>query len=214
MMTQKRRRTRFLEANEELFFNEIEAILPYDPITEYNALEVFPEGKSILARLIKDTKQEILRVNSDNLPIFDACLERIYSEEMEEDKIEIAISLAKFWYLDQYLNPLYEKLNRFERILKLNSLRQASKDSPDEVNEITIKNAKGVMLEEVLIGEKPNHAGFIRCRFHNEKTASCKISKNRFHCFGCGADGDVIDWIMRTEGKDFLTAVRELNRRT
>lgn len=213
MITQKRRRTKFLEGNEELFFNAIETVFPYEAVTEYNALEIFPEGKSILARLIKDTKQEMERVNGENLPLFDASLERIYGEQMEDYQKDLAVALSKFWHLDQYLDPLREKLQRYEKILKLHSLRQAVQNSPDEVNEITIRNAKGVMLEEVLVGEKPNHAGFIRCPFHHEKTASCKISKNRFHCFGCGADGDVIDWLMKTEGKNFLTAVRELNRR-
>ena len=37
------------------------------------------------------------------------------------------------------------------------------------------------------------------CPFHEEKTASLKITpdKNLFHCFGCGAGGSVIDWVRR-----------------
>ena len=31
-------------------------------------------------------------------------------------------------------------------------------------------------------------------QFHNDKTPSMKLDK-RFHCFGCGADGDVIDFV-------------------
>ena len=50
------------------------------------------------------------------------------------------------------------------------------------------------------------------CPFHNEKTPSFVVSpeKQIFHCFGCGASGDVIKFIMRIEDVDFKTAVREL----
>ena len=50
------------------------------------------------------------------------------------------------------------------------------------------------------------------CPFHNEKTPSFVVSpeKQIFHCFGCGASGDVIKFIMRIEDVDFKTALREL----
>ena len=50
------------------------------------------------------------------------------------------------------------------------------------------------------------------CPFHEEKTASLKITpdKNLFHCFGCGAGGSVIDWVMKTQGVSFKHAVELL----
>ena len=50
------------------------------------------------------------------------------------------------------------------------------------------------------------------CPFHEEKTASMKITpeKNLFHCFGCGAGGSVIDWVMKTQGVSFKHAVELL----
>lgn len=46
------------------------------------------------------------------------------------------------------------------------------------------------------------------CPFHDDKTPSLKISadKNVFHCFGCGASGTVIDWVMKTQGVSFRHA--------
>lgn len=35
--------------------------------------------------------------------------------------------------------------------------------------------------------------GFMCCPFHAEKTPSLKLYGDHFHCFGCGAHGDVID---------------------
>ncbi|MDO5724798.1 MAG: DNA primase [Tissierellia bacterium] len=50
------------------------------------------------------------------------------------------------------------------------------------------------------------------CPFHNEKTPSFSVSpnKNFFHCFGCGAGGDVITFIMRMEGLSFPEAAKKL----
>ena len=40
--------------------------------------------------------------------------------------------------------------------------------------------------------------GMACCPFHNDKTPSMKLDR-RYHCFGCGADGDVIDFVSRLE---------------
>lgn len=50
------------------------------------------------------------------------------------------------------------------------------------------------------------------CPFHNEKTPSFTVSeaKNFFHCFGCGAHGDAIGFVMRSEGLPFPEAVEKL----
>lgn len=50
------------------------------------------------------------------------------------------------------------------------------------------------------------------CPFHTEKTPSFTVSatKQTYHCFGCGAHGDALQWLMETEGKDFLGALRQL----
>lgn len=47
------------------------------------------------------------------------------------------------------------------------------------------------------------------CPFHREKTASFSVSeaKGFYHCFGCGAHGDAVDFIMAAEGLGFLDAV-------
>lgn len=53
----------------------------------------------------------------------------------------------------------------------------------------------------------PNRAGFIRCPFHQgDNTASLKIYKDSFHCFGCGADGDIFKFVMMMDGISFQDA--------
>lgn len=52
------------------------------------------------------------------------------------------------------------------------------------------------------------------CPFHDEKTPSFTVSpkKQFYHCFGCGAHGSVIGFLMQYEGLEFLDAVDELAR--
>lgn len=60
------------------------------------------------------------------------------------------------------------------------------------------------------VGE-PNRAGFIRCPFHADRTPSMKIYADGFHCFGCGAHGDVIDLVGRLFGLSAMDAAKKLN---
>lgn len=52
------------------------------------------------------------------------------------------------------------------------------------------------------------------CPFHQEKTPSFHVvpAKRIFYCFGCGAKGSAIDWVMRTENLEFREAVEKLAR--
>ena len=62
-------------------------------------------------------------------------------------------------------------------------------------------------------GFEPNRAGYIQCPFHHEKTASLKLypGDGGFHCFGCGAHGSVIDFVMRLLDLSFPQAVVRLS---
>lgn len=50
------------------------------------------------------------------------------------------------------------------------------------------------------------------CPFHHEKTPSFTVSKNKqfYHCFGCGAHGNAISFLMEYDKLEFLEAVEEL----
>lgn len=47
-----------------------------------------------------------------------------------------------------------------------------------------------------MYGIKVNRNGMAVCPFHNDKNPSMKVDK-RFHCFGCQADGDTVDFVAR-----------------
>ncbi len=48
------------------------------------------------------------------------------------------------------------------------------------------------------------------CPFHNEKSPSFYVYEDGYHCFGCGAHGDVITFVMQSQGLGFLEAVGQL----
>ena len=72
-----------------------------------------------------------------------------------------------------------------------------------------------------LVGEsvalKPAGRGQLKglCPFHAERTPSFHVHVERgfFYCFGCGAKGDVFDFVMRTQGLEFRDALRLLGER-
>ncbi|NDV91555.1 DNA primase [Alteromonas sp. 345S023] len=52
------------------------------------------------------------------------------------------------------------------------------------------------------------------CPFHNEKTPSFTVSQDKqfYHCFGCGAHGNAISFMMEFDRLEFVEAIEELAR--
>jgi DNA primase len=70
------------------------------------------------------------------------------------------------------------------------------------------------MLEEdgtIMVDKGNYYVG--RCPFHPDKTASFFVYKNnyKFVCFGCGAKGDILDYICKARDIPFSQAVKYLN---
>ncbi len=53
------------------------------------------------------------------------------------------------------------------------------------------------------------------CPFHDERTASFSVEpvEKVYHCFGCGASGDLFTFVQETEGLDFRGALELLAER-
>ena len=53
------------------------------------------------------------------------------------------------------------------------------------------------------------------CPFHNEKTPSFTVSREKqfYHCFGCGAHGTAIGFLMEYDNSSFVEAIEELAAR-
>ena len=64
-----------------------------------------------------------------------------------------------------------------------------------------------------LVHLKKSGANFVACcPFHNEKTPSFSVSQTKqfYHCFGCGAHGTALGFLMEYSGLPFVDAVKEL----
>lgn len=69
---------------------------------------------------------------------------------------------------------------------------------------VTVKQAAGYYGCKVYRGD------MICCPFHNDRHPSMKLNKEYFYCFGCGATGDVIDFVARIFGLSSYEAAKKL----
>src|SRR4051794_3125611 len=53
------------------------------------------------------------------------------------------------------------------------------------------------------------------CPFHNEKTPSFTVSQTKqfYHCFGCGAHGSAVGFLMEYSGLGYVEAIKDLASR-
>lgn len=68
-------------------------------------------------------------------------------------------------------------------------------------------------MRDVLAGYGlyPNRAGFVHCPFHQgDRDASLKVYDKDYHCFACGAHGDIFDFVMEYENMVFSEAFKLL----
>ncbi len=80
------------------------------------------------------------------------------------------------------------------------------------IEEIRMQNDIVDVISEYVHLKKKGTSYFGLCPFHNEKSASFSVSPDRqiYHCFGCGAGGNVISFIMQIENYDFVDAIKYL----
>lgn len=84
---------------------------------------------------------------------------------------------------------------------------------PDElIEEIRIKNDIVNVISGYVRLQKKGSNYFGLCPFHNEKSPSFSVSpgKQMYYCFGCGAGGNVITFLMEYENATFQEAVKIL----
>lgn len=82
--------------------------------------------------------------------------------------------------------------------------------------EIAASIKQSVSMRQVVehYGFTPDRAGYIRCPFHaGDNQGSLKVydGQGGFCCFGCGAKGSVIDFVMRFDDLQFQAACERIN---
>ena len=84
--------------------------------------------------------------------------------------------------------------------------------SDEILNEIKENNDIVEIISQYVHLKRSGRNYFGLCPFHNEKSPSFSVSPDKqiFHCFGCGAGGNVITFISKIEGIGFKEAVENL----
>ncbi len=87
--------------------------------------------------------------------------------------------------------------------------------SDDVINEVFSENDIVDFVSQYVRLKKSGNDYSGLCPFHKEKSPSFHVSRDKqlFHCFGCGASGNLVQFVMRTEGLDFLEALKLLAER-
>ena len=74
----------------------------------------------------------------------------------------------------------------------------------------TVKNSVTVKQAAEHYGYKVNRGDMICCPFHDDRHPSMKLNRDYFYCFGCGATGDVIDFVAQLFGLSGYEAAKKL----
>ncbi|MBR5452046.1 MAG: DNA primase [Clostridia bacterium] len=85
----------------------------------------------------------------------------------------------------------------------------------DFLNELKMRNDIESVISSYVNLKRRGSNLIGSCPFHNEKTPSFTIwpDKGSYYCFGCGAGGDVITFMMQIERLDYVEAVKVLAER-
>ena len=88
--------------------------------------------------------------------------------------------------------------------------------TPEIIEEIKFRNSIESVISSYVTLKRAGSNFNANCPFHSEKTPSFTVfpATQSFYCFGCGAGGDAISFVMRMENLDYLTAIRTLAERS
>ena len=73
-----------------------------------------------------------------------------------------------------------------------------------------VKQSVAVREAAEMYGIAVGRGGMACCPFHDDRHPSMKLNKDYFYCFGCGATGDVIDFVARLFGLSSYEAAKKL----
>lgn len=127
--------------------------------------------------------------------------------------------IAHFKSFDGHVRPGRRMRRLHERIARVPCLGSVRKERPRFFTQGELDDLRLAVPIERLAAQavelKPARRGTElkgRCPFHQEKTPSFFVvpDKGFYHCFGCGAHGEVISFVMRTHSMDYVRAVRYL----
>lgn len=171
-------------------------------------LDAFPEALEIIPIKLK----EWIGVKSEIEKVVTKKLKYIHRAEPDSEKRE----LLKIIIAGVHGNEFEEAERHIKRLKRLLSLSKNKKKSNKYLSEEDVETARNVPILDVARGlskvKKVNGGYSACCCFHDDSTPSLKIytKDNSFYCFGCGAGGNVISFVMKQDSLGFIDATRRL----
>ena len=158
--------------------------------------DTYPAAKQYLTQKVKELKNEKF--------------------ETEYDIMVEARESARNWQEEQFIIKyktivLKKRQEKHQaKIKKLEQLLYFIKHPKSQDTAVNIELARQIPITSLY---QFNRAGFAKCPFHNETSASLHYNakKNLWHCFGCQVGGDSIAFVMKLYEMKFLDAVKFLN---
>ena len=139
----------------------------------------------------------------------------IFEENIEDIKLACMENIRAILTEEGSGNWIRQEITRlrvlpYHSMLKRITARQQSKVSvrSSSITDAMIAHAKEFPIEGLYDGRLRKGVGL--CPFHDEGTPSFSIKYNKYRCFGCDAHGDAIDFYMKTNNCNFVTAVKAM----
>lgn len=176
-------------------------------MTPSELMEAYPEGAKLARTLLRARRAELKETETVSAELLAGMLEWAYAVAAPAKLSQAAIDWLTKEFYTRPINEVQRHVKRLEHLVRIDEWKRKPTGA-GEITDADVAQAKTVPIGKWL----PTRSdGFAKCPFHDEKTGSMKVYKdNRYHCFGCGADGDVIDLVMKLAGLGFIPAVRHI----
>jgi hypothetical protein len=177
----------------------------------YDYINMFPEGKSAAKRglraKIKSYRSEFADVNT-------------FTDYVQNEMINKMDFKSQPPFKQALTDYCSDWVKRIEKKIKVATFQlsflEESKYMKEDITPADILRAKEVPIENfytdklMICGQRAKG----KCPFHIENTSSFTVylDQNSFYCYGCSFGGSVIDYVMKKEGIEFLSAVKFLLR--
>lgn len=171
--------------------------------SDLELLEIFPEARQFYERELELCLAVEKKLDNGARGRFDLIKDTAVNEITDWFRGEI----VKEWWIKDLL-----KVKKRIAFLRMMLFPNKNKDG---ITAADIEKARKWPNQNIWDLAEANSNGFAKCRFHQESTGSMHCWKDRdgihrFHCFGCGEKGDIVDFITRIEKLNFIEAVRRL----
>jgi hypothetical protein len=181
------------------------------------------EKKKEYQDFIEEHEMSYLKENASDLKKeYLVVIDRIENERKEldtkeenPDKFSVVALRREVWKIQiEKVKQMYLKaMTDYKRLL----IKKGILKKPEGTERFNLENLKLIEIELLFDPQKRKDIsnGFVCCcPFHQEKTGSFHVYKkdNHFHCFGCGAHGNSIEFVKLFYKVDFKEACRMLEQ--